>query len=393
MFRSAPAGRGAGLEPRIYRPGREDGTAPPKGTVARMTVASAAIGAVLMPLELATYGLVTTTGSFRPAGGSLGSLLLDWAALAVTFPVTVLAFYFIGKGPGVRDKVGTGLVGIYLGSLGGELAGGSALVLLTRSSPLAGAELLGGLSFSLSLEFVFIAFSGYALSSLSRPGEGTPGMTHRLRLAPCAALIFGLEAGLTSPIALQSISSETMVLTGYLTFANFVLGLPVEFVVFYYIGKRERIRGRTVRAFGYLFAGAYLGIVLGTLVAVAIFGQGSWSVTQGTTYYSNGVLYQNLSPSLQAVLVSLNPIGALPFLPFFAISLPGFAAKRAGAPAIPGASDAERTGGPSWPSPFLAREWELRSGEAEAPADVGSEHERQGGQKEGVAEKGGRLES
>ena len=99
--------------------------------------------------------------------------------------------------------------------------------------------------------------------------------------------------------------------------------LPVELVVFYYLGRRYPITGRTFRYFGQLFLGLYVGSIIGALASVALFGQSSWSLAPGTgsLSFSNGVIYQNVAPSLQVLLDSLNPIASLPFMSFFAMAL------------------------------------------------------------------------
>jgi hypothetical protein len=105
--------------------------------------------------------------------------------------------------------------------------------------------------------------------------------------------------------------------------AYLVFGFPVQLVVFYLLGRRYPVNGRTYRYFGLLFAGLYVGSIIGAVLSVALFGQSSWvfPAGQSSSAFRDGILYQNVAPSLLVLLESLNPISSLPFLPFFAMSV------------------------------------------------------------------------
>ncbi len=87
------------------------------------------------------------------------------------------------------------------------------------------------------------------------------------------------------------------------------------------LGQTTIVRGRVFQTFGLLFLGAYVGGVLGSALAVGLFGQTQWVVPITGVFWHNGIVYNDTSNSLVTILEAVNPISALPFLPFFGLTL------------------------------------------------------------------------
>ena len=238
--------------------------------------------------------------------------------MIVTYPVTIAVFYLIGSRRRSGSITGGNLLVIYGCALLGEILGQTIGTFLSSTNISFGLPLSYTTAPVNSLDFLFIALGGFALSNLSRPsaGSSSPGsgplVVTLVALAFAAVGSFSL-AGIT--LSADSMPAFQMSLV--------ILSLPVQLVVFYYLGRRYPVSGRTLRYFGQLFVGIYIGSIVGAVAAVALLGQGSWTLPpgQGSLSFSNGVVYQNVAPSWRALLESLNPIGSLPIVSFFAMVL------------------------------------------------------------------------
>jgi len=254
-----------------------------------------------------------------PGGPTTADLVVIWASMAVSYLVTPLAFYLLGR----RDLPGftttRGLLLVYAGSIIGQVVAQTPLVLLQIGNFLAPLPFTYVSDFSSSLLLLFTAFSGLALARL-RSGQTHAGFT--LFALPLVALALALPSNLLFGYGELAIQGTGVIYTGLISLGLVVISFPVQLFVFYYIGKRTSLRGRAFRAFGWLFLGAYVGAVIGTGLAVGLFGQARWATPAGeTTSWQNGIVYTDMAPSLVALLQALNPIGALPFFSFFAVTL------------------------------------------------------------------------
>lgn len=291
-------------------------------TETRLAWASLAIGAVLGFLGAYSLWFELQPLIIHGGGYPIAQLASAWASLIVTYPVTVFVFYMIGRRPSSGFRTGRSLFVIFFSSLLGQVLG----QVLFSVIPKGGASF--GLPFSLaaappgSLNFLFVAFSGYALSNLSRQ-EGAPASKPRMIVLFLVAVAFGLEGSFAYGFLVLGTPSLGFALLGELALVAAVVSLPLAFLVFYYVGRRATVEGHTFRYFGYLFAGLYVGGLIGAAVSVVLFGQAFWFIPPGQQTLSliDGVVYQSVPPSLAVLFVYLNPIRSLPFLPFFAMSV------------------------------------------------------------------------
>lgn len=246
-----------------------------------------------------------------------------WLSLAVSYPVTVLVFYVIGKRQTSPFRAGRSILTIFGGALLGETLGQTVFFFLPQSNPFVGFPYFYVIAPSSSLGFVFIAFSGFALSNLSHGAINT-GTRGKFTLVALASLVFGVLLGfLTGDFSLLARSGFNAVLFGIIGLLSFVITLPGRFAVFYLIGRRVPVNGHTLAYFGLLFVGAYIGSVVGAVVSIALFGQAYWTLAagQGSSNTIDGFVLVNTPPSLLVLLEALDPIASLPFLSFFAMSI------------------------------------------------------------------------
>ena len=236
--------------------------------------------------------------------------------MALEYLITPLAFYLVGRRelPGFRTKLGLGTV--YFGSFMG-IAGVQVPFALMRTGgyilpPFPVTLLPAGF---LSLNLLFPAFSGLALARLGKEGSH-PGRTSLA--IPLVAMAFALPSNLI--YGYEGLSGPNLDFAS-ISLGLFLVSLPVQFIVFYALGQMHDLQGRSFPAFGLLFLGAYVGGVVGTALSVGLFGQTQWVALSGVTSWENGIVYTNMPNSLVILLEGLNPIGSLPFLSFFGLTL------------------------------------------------------------------------
>ena len=287
-------------------------------TTLRLLLVSVGFGVVSGLLEESglVYGIFASLSSTE-------EYTLSWSSMAISYALVPLVFYLLGRRPLPGFRVRDGLVATFAGSFLGGALGETAVSLLYRSSVLLPPFPFVFLTnLNPALSFLFIAFSGLSLARLRRSWTAAAGAT---RLIPFAALAFGVLVKFFEGFLQLQVFSQRLdfTLLSFASFAIFLLSFPGGFLVFYYLGRRVSVRGRAFRAFGWLFLGLYVGGVIGTLLAVGLFGQASWTTPAGSSSISiDGIAYSNLPISLVTILGSLDPVGALPFLPFFAVTLP-----------------------------------------------------------------------
>ena len=258
-----------------------------------------------------------------PVGPSTSTILIvTWSTMALQYLVTPLAFYVIGRRELPGFRTGPGLAAVYVGSLigAGSIQASSAIHGAPRSYFLLPFPFFILPAAYLGLDFLFPAFSGLALARLSNGGlhprrTGLAIPLTAMAFALASNFVYGYEA-LSGPV-LNYLANGAAISLGL-----YLVTLPVQFVIFYALGQMFDIQGRAFRAFELLFLGAYVGMVVGTSLAVGAFGQDQWIVpTGGATYWQNGIVYTGMSNSLVVLLEGLNPISALPFLSFFGLAL------------------------------------------------------------------------
>lgn len=250
---------------------------------------------------------------------------------------------------------------IYGGALLGEILGQTFFFLLPLGNALFGLVLIAATAPGLSLGFLFIALGGFALSNLSHQ-EGDPVEFAGRLTVPLAAFVVGTVGSLLlGALSLQGAVSSTE-FVGLIALLAVLLSLPVQFFVFYFIGRKVPVNGHTFRCFGLLFVGGYVGSVVGTVVSVAVFGQASWVVQAGTAYLYlvNGIVYLNTPLSLQLLIESLNPIASLPSLPSLRCRYHALAGLRPGSPqkvewSLTRRCSQRRTADPTGPETFSHR--------------------------------------
>lgn len=302
-----------------------------------LAVSSASLGIALGLLGDYSFTLQTSGFGLNPPSiYPTLYLVVTWASLALAYPVTVLVFYAIGSRQPSALRVGRSLFVIYGSFLLGEILSQTIFefFLTAGFAPPFGFPFVIVFDLTGSLGFLFVAFGGFALSNLHH-GEEFPSGSGWRKLVPITALAFGFVFSVVGDtFSLQAYSAFDPM--QFVFFGAFIASnLPVTFVVFYLLGRRVPVDGHSIRYFGLLFLGSYFGSILGAVVSVALFGQGSWTLPQGQESSSivNGVVYFSTPQSLQLLLESLNPIGSLPFLPFFAMSISRVGRAVPGAPA------------------------------------------------------------
>jgi len=321
------------------------------GTTTRLALASAILSTLMGILEV--YFLLGVS-PVPQSGYSPQTLAVAYASLVLTYPITVVVFYAIGRRRPTGFITVGNLFAIFGGALLGEILGQTIFSFFPLSSVSSAPLLFSIVSApSSSLGFLFIALSGFALSNLSHPSSGSVNPGRGVLVASIAALAFGTVGSLLGGVVSLNISRLSNTQLGYLLFdvsaSSVIISFAGQLLVFYYIGRKYPINGRTFRYFGQLFLGLYVGSIIGTVASVALFGQNSWALPpgQGSLGLENGIVYQNTAPSLKLLLQALNPIGSLPFLSFFAMSLSRTA------PPSPSARDG--VGAESYPSPQPAQ--------------------------------------
>ena len=256
-----------------------------------------------------------------PFGPSTTTILVvTWGTMALQYLVTPLAFYIIGSRELPGFQTGLGLAAVYAGSLVGAGGAQVSFTLLHMGNYYSPLPILFLAAAGLSLNFLFPAFSGLALARLTKEGShfGRTSLAIPLvamTFALASNFVYGYEA-LSGPV-LNYLANGAAISLGL-----FLVTLPVQFIIFYALGQVFDTRGRAFRAFGLLFLGAYVGMAIGTALAVGAFGQDQWIAPPGgATYWENGIVYTGMSNSLVVLLEGLNPISALPFLSFFGLTL------------------------------------------------------------------------
>ncbi|MDV3278142.1 MAG: hypothetical protein LYZ69_06720 [Nitrososphaerales archaeon] len=290
-----------------------------KGAAAVLFAASLLLGAVLG--FLGQYEIVQHLAYST-------HLAIDWAMLAVTYPLTLLVFYSLGRRHLLPFGVGLSVLAIYGGALLGNALGRTLSFAFPPNHsftiPFSFVYVLSVLS---SFSFLFVAFSGLALPSLSRAVARPPKTQSRGSIAvTLVALGFSLVGGFSfGAFPLYFFSFPGLQVPTLFFLLEVSASPPVQLAVFYYLGRRIPVDGRPFRYLGLLFVGAYVGSIAGVVMSVALFGQSFWTLPAGQTgvTISNGVVYQNTPYSLLFILESMNPIQSLAFLfsSFFAMSI------------------------------------------------------------------------
>jgi hypothetical protein len=255
-----------------------------------------------------------------PFGVSTLQRAVIWVQMALDYLVTPLAFYLLGRRELPGFRTGLALAAVYVGSLigvGGIQASSAVLHIGDYYLPPLPFSILPAAG--LSLDFLFPAFSGLALARLSNKGLHLG----RTDLAiPFVAMAFALSSNFINGYEGLSGPNLNFASFGIINLGLFLVALPIQFVVFYALGQIISLRGKAFRAFGLLFLGAYVGGVVGTALAVGLFGQAQWVPPPGGGFsWREGIVYNNMSNSLVTLMEGLNPISALPFLSFFGLTL------------------------------------------------------------------------
>jgi hypothetical protein len=253
-------------------------------------------------------------------GFSTDEFVATWVSWAVQYLVTPLAFYLLGRRDLPNFKTTLGLLTVYAGSLLGEAITQTPFALLSPGfSYLPPFPLTYLADISLNLTFLFVAFSGLSLARLRGSG---PVFGRTILALPLLALVFALPVSFFDGYVQLGPPRIDVILQGYVFLGLVLVSGPAQLLVFYYFGKKVSLRGRALRAYGWLFLGAYAGAVIATVAAVGLFGQAQWVASPGTTSVRDGIVYTNMSRSLVTLLEGLNPISSLPFFSFFAVTLP-----------------------------------------------------------------------
>ncbi|HEV2120529.1 MAG TPA: hypothetical protein VGS11_10580 [Candidatus Bathyarchaeia archaeon] len=289
-----------------------------------LAVVSVSLGTVLGLLEAYIFAFPITylTGP-PPIVYPTEYLAAYWLSLAVSYPVTVLVFYVIGKRQTSPFRAGRSILTIFGGALLGEILGQTVFFFLPQSNPFAGFPYFYVSAPSSSLGIVFIAFSGFALSNLSHGATNTD-TRGKFTLVALTSLVFGvLVSFLTGDFSLLARNGFNFQLFSVISSLSFVIAFLGRFAVFYLIGRRVPVNGHTLAYFGLLFVGTYIGSVVGAVVSVALFGQAYWTLApgEGSSNMIEGFVLVNTPPSLLVLLEALDPITSLPFLSFFAMSI------------------------------------------------------------------------
>lgn len=208
---------------------------------------------------------------------------------------------------------------VYLGSLLGASVGDASSALLFPSPFFPSFPFYIISSMLTMLPLLFAAFSGLAFARLRKGtlSVGRPGLA-----LPLLALAFTLPGGIFAGYFSLDFMGVNFSTVGTAYFGLFIFTLPIQILVFYAVGRRSSQRGRSFRAFGVLFIGAYLGTAIGTALAVGVYGQHQWLAPAYSTFsIQDGIPYVDQPASLVALLQGLDPIQSIPFLPFFALTL------------------------------------------------------------------------
>ena len=245
---------------------------------------------------------------------------VSWATLALQDLLTPLAFYLFGRRGLPGFQTGRGLAAVYFGSFVGWSGVQVPSALLA-----AGASFPAPFPFtflpaaSQSLIFLFPAFSGLALARLSR--KGLP-LGRTSVMMPLFAMAFAVPTRFIYGYETLAGPNVDFGALGVMLLGVFLVSVPIQFVIFYEIGHMFYLGGRAFRAFELLFLGAYVGAVVGTALAVGIYGQAQWAPPPpGTTSWQDGIAFTNMPASLVTLLEGLNPISAITFLPFFGLTV------------------------------------------------------------------------
>lgn len=262
----------------------------------------------------------------HPQSFNLGWQAIDTASVLVLYPVTLFVFYGLGKTKVPRLRTGVLTLLTLVSGLVGETAGHAALLLVPKYYVLF--PIVFGFPYFITenlitgFTFLFVALSGVALARLRSGGSPLPNVSRKTSIA-LALIAFGF---FFVPNFWYGYFVFRLPSIFFLTYADLALMFLtlLRFLIFYYAGRKVSIVGRQFRYFGLLFVGAYVGAILGTAIAVALFGQSQWSMQPyaiGSTSGEYGIIFRNIPQSPLMILESLIPVQSLPFLAFFAMSV------------------------------------------------------------------------
>jgi len=259
-----------------------------------------------------------------------------WLVTTLSVLVTPLAFYWLGRKLPEGFSIGKGVLGVYFGSVLGEILGQATAYPILAGSQLSPflpvlyfSVVAGGLEGGLS--FLFVAFTGIALARLSQSGPDLQGGGDGKVLGiTVVALAFGLFSSLISGMYMLWLPQYILSgrwspgLFAVLSAVGALVAFPGALLAFYGVGKITVVRGKTFTCFGLLFLGLYAGSMVGVVISLALFGHSQWAIPAGETTGTGlwGLELRNVPPSMRFVLENLDPVGHLPFLQFFALSLP-----------------------------------------------------------------------
>ena len=257
----------------------------------------------------------STAGGFEL---TIPLLAVTWASIGVQYFVTPLAFYLLGRRALPGFGTGFGLAVVYLGAVLGIALGQESLVLLPGSVAPGFPFVLVSAAFPTAFLFLFTSFSGLALARL-RKGGPHPGRT--IFILPLVAMAFAAPENFWGGYLQFNFQSLDVVAIFPVFVLVEIISFPVEFLVFYYIGKRYDLGEKAGRGLGLLLLGGYMGAVAGSVIAVVLYGHSYWTANTGTTSLEYGIPLVNMPTALVALLEGLNPIASLSFLPFFAMTV------------------------------------------------------------------------
>jgi hypothetical protein len=252
---------------------------------------------------------------------------LDWVSILVTYPITVVTFYLIGKRSTPKLRTKSVILATLVGALLGEVFGQTAVLLFPRAIGLFFFPFSYIPNLVIGLNLLFVGLSGFALAVLSRDKAALLSHGKRNIGIVLVVLSFFFESSflLALEILRVGLFGGSVVEAGLLSISlNVPISLVLQFFVFYFLGRRISVNGAPFRYFGVLLVGAYIGTILGAVISVALFGQSYWSPSSlnGSIGFGDGINFpQNMPSSLVLILDSFNPIRSLPFLAFFAMSV------------------------------------------------------------------------
>lgn len=270
---------------------------------------------------------------FRPLNPN-GNATLEWQIVSITsvvvmYLVTPLVFYELGRTNVAKFRTGVLILLTLASGFVGEMIGQTALLIVPSAHP--PFPILFSIQYSLvenldyAFTFLFVAFSGIAFARLRSRGYALQNASRRASVVIsliALGFLFGPNVwfGYFSLGLPPSLATIPLVLDSDLA----LLALPIsQFLIFYYAGRKVSIVGRPLRYFGLLYIGAYFGAILGTILAVTLFGRLDWSMKSGISSSSSeyGIIFHNIPQSPLLILESLIPVQSLPFLAFFAMSV------------------------------------------------------------------------